>query len=218
MTTTLGQITIGLVEDDPGARERLARVLSQSERTQLVFEAAMVREAFVAIERHVVDVLLVDLGLPDGSGLEVIRHCRKLRPATEVMVVSMFADGSNMLQAFEAGAHGYLLKDGSEEDIGRHVVNLHAGGSPMTPIIARQLLHRLTPRAAETRGPALRGLTPRESEILNLLARGYTYAEVARLLGLSASTVQTHVKSIYGKLEVHSRSEAVFEARQLGLL
>jgi DNA-binding NarL/FixJ family response regulator len=212
-------VTVALVEDEPGTRERLAALIAAAPRTELVFAADTAQAMMNWLGTNSAHVLLADLGLPDRSGLDVIRHCRQVSPTTEVMVVTMFGDEANMLKAFEAGARGYLLKDGTEEDLARHVVNLYAGGSPMTPVIARQLLDRLrpvAPAAAAERDTI--GITAREQEILSMLSRGYTYAEVASLLGLAMSTIQSHVKNIYSKLSVHSRAEAVFEARQLGLL
>ena len=209
-----------MVEDDPRTRERLVHALARAPRLlSLAFAAATVGEMVDWLRDNSVHVLLVDLGLPDGSGLEVIRQCRRLSPATEVMVITMFGDEANMMSAFEAGARGYLLKDGTEDDLAQHVLSLSAGGSPMTPIIARQLLARLSPRSAG-QGSAVPVdiLTVREQDILAKLARGYTYAEAAELLGIAPSTVQSHVKNIYSKLAVHTKAEAIFEARQMGLL
>lgn len=210
-------ISVAMVEDDPRTRERLAWALARAPSLFLAYSAATVGEMLAWLRDNSVDVLLVDLGLPDGSGLEVIRQCRARSPGTDIMVITMFGDESNMMQAFEAGARGYLLKDGTEDDLARHVLSLSAGGSPMTPIIARQLLTRLSPVAAP-QGASQVALTGREHDILAKLARGYTYAEVAQLLGIAPSTVQSHVKNIYSKLAVHSKTEAIFEARQLGLL
>lgn len=213
------EISVALVEDDPGTRERLVLALARAAQLRIAFVGATVRDTVAWLGANSVDVLLVDLGLPDGSGLEVIRRCRSLSPGTEVMVITMFGDEANMMSAFEAGARGYLLKDGTEDDLAQHVLSLNCGGSPMTPIIARQLLARLSPMAsAPDAGPPADALTPRERDILGRLARGYTYAEVAQLLGIAPSTVQSHVKHIYNKLAVHSKTEAIFEARQLGLL
>lgn len=114
------------------------------------------------------------------------------------------------------------MKDDTEADLAQHVLSLHAGGSPMSPIIARQLLVRWQSRSpdapAAAAAPAGEALSPRESEVLNLIARGFTYAETAVRMGVLLSTVQSHVRNIYGKLDVHNKTEAVFEARQLGLL
>jgi DNA-binding NarL/FixJ family response regulator len=212
-------VSVALVEDDPRTRERLVQALARAERLCLAYAAATVVEMVAWLRQNSVDVLLVDLGLPDGSGLEVIRECQKLSRGTEIMVITMFGDEANMMRAFEAGARGYLLKDGTEDDLAEHVLSLNAGGSPMTPIIARQLLARLSPAPLRQGAlPAAEALTARERDILAKLARGYTYSETAEILGIAASTVQSHVKNIYSKLAVHSKTEAIYEARQLGLL
>jgi DNA-binding NarL/FixJ family response regulator len=214
-------ITVALVDDDADVRERFARVVGAEPTLRLVHAAASAGELLGWFGEHAVDVLLVDLGLPDRSGLDVIRRCRQLQPSCSVMVITIFGDEGHMLGAFEAGASGYLLKDGTESDLARHVVNLHAGGSPISPLIARHLLERWRARAPE-RPEAFDSLgetlSPREREVLDLVARGFTYLEVAKRLGLSVTTVQSHIRGIYGKLDVHNRTEAVFEARLLGLL
>jgi DNA-binding NarL/FixJ family response regulator len=219
------RVRVALVEDEAGTRDRLCLAVAQSPALKLVFAAATAAEIGAWLRDGRPDVLLVDLGLPDGSGFEVIEWCRQLAPGTEIMVITMFGDEANMIRAFEAGAHGYLLKDGTEDDLPRHVLQLHAGGSPMSPIIARQLLTRMAPNPAPPAASAIQApgavghsLSPREMEVLALVSRGYTYPELTRLLGISLTTIQTHVRSIYSKLAVHSKTEAVFEARQLGLL
>jgi DNA-binding NarL/FixJ family response regulator len=222
-------ITVALVEDDPLTRERLVNVIRAEPSLQLSYSASTATQMLAWFGDNVVDVLLVDLGLPDLSGLEVVRRCARMQPSCSVMVITMFGDEANMLHAFEAGARGYLLKDGTEADLATHVLSLHAGGSPMSPIIARRLLARWNaaagwqpgppmpaPRAAQGEGPE--PLSPRESQVLDLIARGFPYLEIATQLSVSVTTVQTHVRNIYGKLGVHTRSEAVFEARQAGLL
>ena len=217
-------VTVALVEDDSRVRERFERVIATEPTLRCLFSASTAHELLAWFNENVVDVLLVDLGLPDTPGLEVIRRARRMQPACAVMVITMFGDEANMLQAFEAGAGGYLLKDGTEADLAAHVLSLHGGGSPMSPIIARQLLVRWqadTPHAAPAASVAEGGpvaLSKRESEVLNLVARGFIYPEIAQQMGLSVSTIQTHVRNIYGKLDVHNKTEAVFEARQLGLL
>lgn len=221
--TTRPPISVALVEDDAGMRQRFARVIQAEPTLRFAFGASTATELLAWFADNAVDVLLVDLGLPDMSGLEVIRRCRRLQPACAMMVITMFGDEANMLSAFEAGAGGYLLKDDTEADLAQHVLSLHAGGSPMSPIIARQLLVRWQSRAAEVPAalatlPVSDALSPRESEVLNLIARGFTYAETAGRMGVLLSTVQSHVRNIYGKLDVHNKTEAVFEARQLGLL
>ena len=226
MTTT----QVALVEDDTGVRERIARVIGADPSLALAYSASNAMDMLRWLGENPVEVLLVDLGLPDQPGLQVIRRCRSMQPACAVMVLSIFGDEANMVQAFEAGASGYLLKDGTEADLATHIRNLRAGGSPMSPVIARQLLRRWQTRTeAPPRGPGPQGaggrslvvperLSPRESEVLGLVSRGFTYVEVGAQMGVSASTVQSHIRNIYGKLDVHNKSEAVFEARNLGWL
>lgn len=214
-------ITVALVEDDSRTRERLCHVITAEPSLRLAFSASTAAELLAWFVDNPVEVLLVDLGLPDLSGLELIQRCCRMQPACAAMVITMFGDEANMLRAFEAGARGYLLKDGTESDLATHVLSLHAGGSPMTPIIARQLLARWRadqPTPASRTGPQPEALSRRETEVLDLIARGFTYAEIAQQMAISVTTVQTHVRNIYGKLGVHNRSEAVFEARQYGLL
>jgi DNA-binding NarL/FixJ family response regulator len=214
-------VTVALVEDDARVRDRFQRVIAAEPTLRLLHAAGTAQELLTWFAENAVDVLLVDLGLPDTPGLEVIRQARRMQPACAVMVITMFADEANMLQAFEAGAGGYLLKDGTEADLGAHVLSLHGGGSPMSPIIARQLLVRWqasAPPSAAARVGLPVALSKRESEVLDLIARGFIYPEIAQQMGLSVSTIQTHVRNIYGKLDVHNKTEAVFEARQLGLL
>lgn len=227
MSSESNAISVALVEDDIATKERLCRAIGGDRSLGLVHAAGTAGEMIHWLDDNRPDVLLVDLGLPDSSGVKVIEHCRRVSPVTEIMVVTMFGDEKHMISAFEAGARGYLLKDGTEDDLTRHVQSLTAGGSPMSPIIARQLLERLAPIPVVSNskvGPApgrrdpIEKLSGREHEILSLVARGYTYPELARLTGVSLSTVHTHVKSIYSKLAVHSKTEAVFEARQMGLL
>lgn len=230
---------VALVEDDAGMRARIAHVVAGHADLALVREAASAGEILDWLPQHPIEVLLVDLGLPDQSGLDVIRACRQLQPDCAVMVITIFGDEANMVQAFEAGASGYLLKDGTESDLALHIRSLQAGGSPMSPIIARQLLRRwqqagVTPPPAPARGTrdsrdardarepghalVAERLSPREFEVLDLISRGFTYAETAQRIGVSVTTVQTHVRNIYGKLDVHNKSEAIYEARNLGLL
>lgn len=213
-------ISVALVDDDPAMCEALERVIRAEPTLRFAFGASTAAELLAWFESHPVDVLLVDLGLPDRPGLDVIRRCRELQPACASMVLTIFGDEVNMLSAFEAGASGYLLKDGTESDLATHILSLHAGGSPMSPTIARQLLVRWRGRGAgqAVAVAAADALSPRETEVLSLIARGFTYAEVATRTGVLLSTVQSHVRNIYGKLDVHNKAEAVFEARQLGIL
>ncbi|MEM5430789.1 response regulator transcription factor [Cupriavidus oxalaticus] len=213
-----------IVEDDPAAQSRLVQAVEiHAPATTVAGCAGSVADALAWLALHQPDVLLCDLGLPDGSGIAVIRQARERYPACECMVVTVFGDDQHVLASIEAGAIGYLLKDETTDRIAASIGELRAGGSPMSPLIARQVVNRLRGEPAEAAGrghAAQRGVTlsARESEILDLISRGYTYAETARYVGLSVHTVQSHIKNIYGKLAVRSRGEAVYEAAKLGLL
>jgi DNA-binding NarL/FixJ family response regulator len=229
-------ITVALVEDEPETHARLCAALAKDDRIQLLHTTnaakPMLQWLVGQMGHDEPSVLLVDLGLPDQSGLEVIRLCKAMKPQTEIMVVTMFGDEANMIRAFEAGASGYLLKDGDESELAEHVRTLDAGGSPMSPIIARQLLTRLGGGTAQTQATLSKSfqpeqpakpstpklLTEREEQVLQFLSRGYTYSELAKEMSVTINTVQTHIRALYTKLEVHSKSEALFEAKQLGLL
>ena len=226
----IAETQVALVEDDTGMRERISRVVDADPSLSLAYSASNASDILRWLIDNPVDVLLVDLGLPDRPGLQVISQCRNMQPACAVMVLSIFGDEANMVQAFEAGASGYLLKDGTEADLATHIRHLRAGGSPMSPVIARKLLRRwqahsggasreqAAAKAAGAPTVAPERLSPREFEVLDLVSRGFTYVEVGVQMGVSASTVQTHIRNIYGKLDVHNKSEAVFEARNLGWL
>lgn len=217
-------LAVVIVEDDQRTRAHLCAAIDGRPELRLAACFERAQPAIAWFGANQVDVLLADLGLPDGSGIDVIRACAAQCPRCDIMVITMFGDEKNVLSAIEAGASGYLLKDADQLDVTRAIMELRAGGSPMSPLIARKVLlqARVKEMVAETSVPAVQaglvGLTRREAETLDLIARGYTYGEVAQLLSVTVGTVQTHIKSIYGKLAVHSRSEAVFEAHKLGLL
>lgn len=214
-----------VVEDDEHTRAHLCAAVEAQEGYALAASFDSARPAIAWLKTNSADVLLTDLGLQEGSGIDVIRACASFLPACDIMVITMFGDEKNVLSSIEAGATGYILKDDDRLDIARAMQDLRAGGSPMSPHIARKVLTRVrrqeapaVEQAAAAPAPPGVVLTKREAETLDLIARGYTYEEVARLLAVSLSTVQTHIRGIYGKLAVNSRGEAVFEAHKLGLL
>ena len=213
-----------VVEDDEATREFFADAVRSDGGLALAGCVGTVAEAVAWLDApHAdLDVLLVDIGLPDDSGLEVIRHALPRDPACEPLVISMFGDEENMLVIIEAGAMGYIHKDSSPDDIAGVILEMKRGGSPISPMIARRVLSKYRGGRREPARPAPappeRALSPREQEVLELIARGFSYADIARLKEVSIHTVQTHIKHLYAKLAVSSRSEAVFEATQLGLL
>lgn len=209
--------TVLIVEDDPPTRKRLEAAVATVAALEVTCSTGSASEAEAALE-HSPDVMLVDLGLPDGNGVDLIRSAQRRTPRTRSMVITVFADEQHVMDAIKAGAQGYLLKDGSAEYIARSIEELLAGGSPISPPIARYLLQRFQkpsrPAARDDASP----LTGRELEILTMVAKGFSVAEVGELLGISERTVTTHVQHIYRKLEVSSRSQAIYEAVNLGLI
>ena len=205
-----------LVEDDADTRHYLAEAIRDQAALELQAACADLQSARAALATGAPDVLLTDLALPDGDGVDLIREYKQAVPRCECMVISVFGSEARVVAAIEAGATGYLLKDEPVERVGEAILSLVQGGSPMSPGIARHILNRLNPAGAT--GPQPVSLTDRELAVLSGLARGYTYGEIATQLGLSAHTVGTHIKNIYRKLEVSSRAEAVFEACQLGII
>lgn len=201
-------------------RDRYVELIRSAPDMQMLWTAATIAQALTALQTGTPDVLLVDLGLPDGSGLDVIDNVKQRDPACEIMVVSVFGDEDNVLAAIEAGASGYLLKDMLAEPFLTAIRELRAGGSPISPSIARILLARARPARPVDHAANSEGidLGDREAQILGLVAKGFNFGEIGRLLGISTNTVKTHIYRIYRKLSVHSRGEAVFEAKKLGLL
>jgi len=164
--------------------------------------------------------VVVDLGLPDGDGTELIRAAALLQPQCAVMVVTVFGDEEHVVGAIEAGAIGYLLKDSSGEDMLGALHDLLDGGSPISPMVARLVLSRLRAPAPPSSMPSDAGvaLSEREAEILTLVAKGFSFAEICDLLSITVNTVKTHVNRTYRKLGVNSRGQAVHEASRLGLI
>lgn len=211
-----------LVEDDGPVRERLARIIKGWQRGQLIAACATLAEATGVIRDNSVDLLITDLNLPDGHGVQAIRLLRATQPDAEAMVISVLADDRNVIEAIEAGASGYLLKDSDPINIIDAITDLLAGRSPISSTIARTIVRRLGGREAAP-GPAAgeaaaQPLTPREMDILWGIAKGFTYSELAERLQISKQTVPVHIKNIYRKLQANNRSEAVYEASRRGLI
>lgn len=217
------KITVALVDDDPAVRLRFKASIEKHPDLHWLGEATCVREGKALALNTCPRVLLVDLGLPDGSGMEIIQEISQKQPNTEIMVVSMFGDEGHVVQAIEAGASGYILKDTDDLSLAEHIIQLCDGGSPMSPMIARHLLKRMQTTEANNKKKlddlsAAASLTRREMQLLKLLARGYTYREVAEDLNVSSHTVNSHIKNLYRKLSVKTKNEAVFAATRQGLL
>jgi DNA-binding NarL/FixJ family response regulator len=213
-------LRVAIVEDDMAARNMLVSTLQADADYAVVAEFAEGHAAVSAIPHLAPDMVLVDLGLPDISGIDVIRQLKTAYPECDVLVVTTFGDERTITSALEAGADGYLLKGTPIEELRRDIHSLRAGGSPLSPMAARQLLNRLQTKSADDRGVGTDNckLTRREHEILEMIAKGFSYAETSQICGIAAATVHSHLKSNYRKLEVHSKTEAVYEARRRSLI
>jgi DNA-binding NarL/FixJ family response regulator len=225
--------TVLVVEDDPDTREHFARAIVQCPRLRLGAAVGSCAEARAIMQVAPPDVLLTDLQLPDGHGLDLIHDARQQLPSTQILVISVFADERTVIASVKAGASGYLLKDRTADQISAAVIELIEGGSPLSANVARYVLRLIqSPTsepdpwvpAAHKRRAARRpqgeppSLTEREIDVLNLLAKGFSPSEIAELLKISRHTVIAHSRSIHRKLEVSSRAEAIYEALNLGLI
>jgi len=222
-----------IVEDQARFRDAFVHSLSSVSDIELLGIAPDLPQGRRMFDQLQPDVLLVDLDLPGGSGIELIRHAAHTRAQCEVMVISVFGDEQHVLTSIEAGATGYLLKDSLALDLPSQLRSLRAGGSPISPVIARRLLMRLAPAASHLSSSSstvgssspmpfadeeVVALSEQESRVLHLAAKGFTFDEIANFMQVSPHTVMTYVKRVYRKLHVRSKVEAIYEARRLGWL
>lgn len=210
-----------IVEDDPRFRMLFESAVRTAPDLQLAGVAHDLPEGLRLLDQTRPQVLLVDIGLPSGSGIELIRRAALHTPECASIVVTVFANEEQVIGCIKAGAVGYLLKDSRDVDIVHQIRLLNEGGSPISPSIARHLLQRVAGRESPAMSEAREAgvvLSEQEHAVLTLSAKGYKYEEIAAMLGLSRHTVETYAKRIYRKLQVHSKAEAVFEARNLGLM
>ena len=193
------------------------RVFPKSEIT----EAARVQDALQRVQEQRFDLAMIDLGLPDGSGVDVVTRLRELQPEAPSVVVTIHDDDEHLFPALQAGAYGYILKEQPRELIAEQLQRISQGEPPLSPSIARRVIAHFTaasarPQPAVSEAPAV-SLTERETEVLLRVAKGFTLPEIGVQLGLSRHTIADYVKQIYRKLNVSSRAEAALEAQRLGL-
>jgi DNA-binding NarL/FixJ family response regulator len=204
---TSGSHTIAIVEDDDALRRKLGEVLTGSPQWQLVASFAAAEPALESLRETCPDVVLMDIQLPGISGIECAARLKRLHPAVQIMMVTVYDNNDRIFDALAAGASGYLLKRDAAADLLESLDDLTAGGSPMSGAIARKVVqhfHKQIPSKNEELN-----LTPRETQILELLVEGHLYKEIAWELGIGVQTVSTHLNNIYGKLHVRTRTEAV---------
>jgi DNA-binding NarL/FixJ family response regulator len=210
-------ISVAIVEDEGDVRALFERAVRAHPRLSLAFSAGTAGAAIDLAQQRPAQVYLVDLGLPDRDGRDLISWITAQQTQALCMVVTVFGDEEHVVSSFEAGAMGYLLKDTPPVEIAQRIVELHEGGSPISPSVARRVLRRFVnpaPHTATEPNP----LSEREHEVLRLLEKGMTYDEISQILGITWHTVTAYLRRVYRKLQVKSRGEAVFEARQRGFL
>lgn len=209
MITTSVTIRVALVEDDPQVREGLALLIGAAQGFECVAACASAEEALTQLLPLSPAVVLMDIHLPGMSGIECIRLLKKQQPRVQISMLTVFEDHDRIFQSLTAGASGYLLKQTPPDKLLEAIAELHRGGSPMSSQIARRVVEAFQrPTPSDQTGS---NLTPREQEIVHLLAKGFLYKEIAGQLSLSVETVRTHLHRIYDKLHVHTRTEAVMK-------
>ncbi|MDI1246643.1 MAG: response regulator transcription factor [Rhodoferax sp.] len=206
-----------LVDDLPEALAMLEAAVRQAFDAPICTHAESVAQAQNTIRTGRFDLALVDLNLGDGQGHEVIRLLAQAQPACVVVVASIYDDDDNLFRALQAGAQGYLLKYQNTVWLVHQLKGIAQGRPPLSPAIARRLL-RFFQKPAVNQAPAAAELTPRERDVLGLLAQGVQIADIALALGISRHTVGDHVKNLYRKLNINSRAEAALHARGMGLV
>ena len=200
-------IVVSIVEDDPQARKILAGWVNRGDGFRLAGEWGDAESALRGLPQKKPDVVLMDINLPGISGVEAVKRLKPELPTTQFVMLTVYEDADHIYSALAAGATGYLLKQTPREELLGALEEVHRGGSPMTSNIARKVVQSFSPSSAPVADGE--GLSPREQEVLELLARGYLYKEIADRLNISVPTVNTYVRRIYEKLHVRSRGQAV---------
>lgn len=200
-------INVSIVEDSDKFRETLARVLNRAEGFRCISHYPNAEDALKALPNDKPEVVLMDINLPGMNGVECVRQLKQLMPTIQVMMLTVYEDTENIFNALAAGATGYMLKRTSRDELLEAIREVHRGGSPMTTHIARKVVLSFQ-RPAPTASPT-ENLSPREQEVLDCLAKGFLYKEIAEKLEISYETVHTYIRRIYEKLQVRTRTEAV---------
>ena len=204
-------ITISIVEDNDKLRGTLAKVIGRTEGFRFATDYASAEDALADLPQVKPDVVLMDINLPGLNGVECVRKLKPLLPHTQVMMLTVYEDTENIFNALAAGASGYMLKRTPTKELVEAIREMQRGGSPMTTHIARLVVQSFQkPAAAPTAtSKELAELSEREQQVLDLLAQGLIYKEIAEKLAISYETVHTYIRRIYEKLQVRTRTEAV---------
>jgi len=200
-------IKVALVEDDEGIRSSLAALIRRASNLRLAGDYPDAETALQEIPRKPPDVVLMDINLPGMNGVECVRQLKSNLPEVQVLMLTVYEDSDSLFNSLKAGASGYLLKRTVSTKLLEAIRDVHTGGSPMTPQVARRLVQFFSsPSSAQA---SVSKLTAGEKEFLDQLARGYAYKEIADRMKISIDTVRSYVRTVYEKLHVHSRTEAV---------
>ncbi len=203
-----------IIEDDPLLLENLTLLLSGEEGITVAGSYRSAEDALKALKNTAPEVMLTDLGLPGMSGVDLIKKAKEEMPSLEIMAHTVFEDRERVFSAIKAGASGYILKGSSPREIIESIHALYKGGAPMSPKIARKVIHEFQD---EVVGEQFL-LTQREKEIVKLVEDGLTYKEIGEKLSISTHTVHTHIKNIYEKLQAKDRNDAIIKARKKGII
>jgi len=203
-----------IIEDDPLLLENLTLLLRGEEGITVAGSYRSAEDAMRSLKSATPEVMLTDLGLPGMSGVELIKKAKEEIPSLEIMAHTVFEDRDKVFSAIKAGASGYILKGSSPREIIESIHSLYKGGAPMSPKIARKVIHEFQDDA----GSEQFLLTQRETELVKLVEDGLTYKEIGERLGISTHTVHTHIKNIYEKLQAKDRNSAIIIARKKGII
>ena len=207
--------TVLILEDHPETREWLSGIIQQAFVEVELHTASSLAQARKHISEHKFDLALIDLNLPDGNGVEIISEITQKHPNTYCVVATIFDDDNYLFPALEAGAQGYLLKEQTSDEFIQSLQGIIKGEPPISPAIARKMINHFHGDLTQSDKPEL---SSREKEILGAIAKGLSRSEAADVLGITSNTVASHLKSIYGKLNVSNRAQATLEALRLGLV
>jgi len=198
-------IKLAIVEDDEVIRNSLAALIRRARSLHLTGDYPDGETALREIPAHLPDVVLMDINLPGINGVECVRQLKSVVPAVQVLMLTVYEDSDSLFNSLKAGASGYLLKRTASARLIDAIQDVYAGGSPMTPQLARRLVQYFSAPS----GNPVSHLTPGERDFLDQLAKGYAYKEIADRMAISIDTVRSYVRTVYEKLHVHSRTEAV---------
>jgi DNA-binding NarL/FixJ family response regulator len=201
------QIKVAIVDDDEGIRTSLAALIRRAPTLRLSGDYGNAESALEEIPRRPPDVVLMDINLPGMNGVECVRQLKTALPSVQVLMLTVYEDSDSLFNSLKAGASGYLLKRTASAKLIDAIRDVHTGGSPMTPQLARRVVQYFS-KPSDSESP-VSNLTPGERDFLDQLAKGYAYKEIADRMNISIDTVRSYVRTVYEKLHVHSRTEAV---------